>query len=119
MTLTLSSATRSVQLLGLLAAAIGAGATLIAPFCASTVWLGAGLFGAGLDGAAIASPSRFAALGLSLLKLPIVIGPIILLVSCAAVVLPVPPIPTDLGPSLIMLSSVPSLLGATLRLFAR
>ena len=119
MTLTLSSAARSAQLLGLLAAAIGAGATLIAPFCASTIWLGAGLAGAGLDAAALASRSRTAALGLSLLKLPIVVGPIILFVSCAAVVLPVPPISTDLGPSLIMLSSVPSVVGATLRLFAR
>lgn len=119
MTLTFWRASRSLQLLGLVAASTGAGATLIAPLCTSTIWLGAGLAGAGLDVAAMASRSRFAALGLSLLKLPIVVGPIILFVSCAAVVFPTPPFSVDLGPTLVMVSGVPSLVGAILRLFAR
>jgi hypothetical protein len=115
MTLTFASAARSVQIVGLAAALMGAAATVIAPFCGSSIWGAAGVFGAALDAAAIVSRSRKTPIGLSILKLPIVFGPILIILSCGYVALPQPPIPTDLGPNLIMLSSVPSVLGALLR----
>jgi hypothetical protein len=114
MTLAGMDAGRGFQIAGLLAAALGAGATVIAPFCASSVWTGAGALGAGLDLASLRMRRRYPMLLFAMLKAVIVVAPILVLVMCAAVRLPPPPISPDIGPALILGSAIPSFVGALL-----
>jgi len=119
MTLSLPGAARGIQLLGLVTVLTGVAATVLAPFCGSSIWSTAGLFGSGLDAYLLTTRRRFGILPVSILQLLVVLAPILVLVSCGYVSLPPPPIPVDLGPNLIMLSGAVSLLGAILRLPAR
>ena len=112
MTLERHNVGRGLQLAGMLAAVLGIGATLIAPFCEATIWAGAGALGAGLDLASLAMRPSLAIIALSLLKGVIVISPMFVLVMCAFVRVPPPPIPVDVGPTLILTSVVPSIVGA-------
>jgi hypothetical protein len=119
MTLTVYGAGRAVQLLGLVGAVTSVGAVFIAPFCGSVIYATAGALGAGLDVIAVTTRRRNAAVAISIAKLPVVLAPILAFVSCGYVVLPSPPIPVDLGPSLLFASAVPSIIGALLVRFAR
>ena len=114
MTLAMYGPARNVQRLGLLGAVLGVIATQLAPSCGSVIWVLAGIVAIGFDIVAVAGRGH-GSIPASILKAVMVILPMGVLLSCAYVDLPEPIVPAGLGPMLLMLSAIPSLLGAFLR----
>jgi hypothetical protein len=121
MTLSVYSIARGLQLLGGLAVISAILLMVVSPYCGSTAHIILGVAAFAVDLGAIQTPrARIAILG-SLAKAVVVFTSILLLVSCAAppVGLPPPLVPQGFGQSVLLWSAVPSILGALMRSSAR
>ena len=120
MTLAIGPTASALQLIGLFGSAIGFAATFMSRnYCMGSIYVVVGIIAVFTDFIAVwTAPSR-AAIAATLVKPLAFFGAGMILISCRPIDLPEPVIPTWLGPTLVLGSSIPSILGAVLQRKAR
>lgn len=120
MTMSLLGIARSVQVIGLAGSGLALIATLLFAGCGGGIYAAAAFVAIGLDGMALfVKPRNDGAIAMSILKVIVILFGVSALVSCAYVAGPPPFLPVGTGPSLLLASAAPSLLGAILLRVAR